>query len=83
MLDILARSGCVVAVMAGHDHDGGYHHQDQDGIHHITLSSPLLCEEGEVAYGTVGVTNEALQWKWYGDHQHIPSTLNIDFCRNV
>ena len=83
MLDILVRSGCVVAVMAGHDHDGGYHHQDQDGIHHLTLSSPLLCEEGEMAYGTVGVTNEALQWKWYGDYQPIPSTLNIDFCRNI
>jgi len=81
VLDILVRSGCVVAVLAGHDHDGGYHHQD--GVHHFTLSSPLNCSEGEVAYGTVGVAEEGLQWKWYGDHQQIPSTLKIDFYRNV
>jgi len=81
VLDLLVRSGCVVAVLAGHDHDGGYHHQD--GLHHFTLSSPLHCQEGEVAYGTVGVTQEGLEWKWYGDHHTIPSTLKIDFSRNV
>merc|ERR1712062_147715 len=80
VLDLLVRSGCVVAVLAGHDHDGGYHHQD--GLHHFTLSSPLHCQEGEVAYGTVGVSQEGLEWKWSGDHHTIPSTLKIDFSRN-
>ena len=80
VLDLLVNSGCVVAVMAGHDHDGGYHLQD--GVHHFTLSSPLHCSEGEVAYGTVGVTEEALQWKWYGEHQQIPSTMKIAFFKN-
>ena len=75
VLDLLVTSGCVVAVMAGHDHDGGYHLQD--GVHQFTLSSPLHCSEGEVAYGTVGVTEEALHWRWYGEHQQIPSTLTI------
>ena len=81
VLDLLVRSGCVVAVLAGHDHCGGYHLQD--GLHHFTLSSPLLCSEGEVAYGTVGVTKEALLWKWSGDHHTIPSSLKIDFYKNV
>merc|ERR1712048_556609 len=80
VLDILVRSRCVAAVLAGHDHQGGYHHQD--GVHHFTLSSPLNCSEGEVAYGTVRITEEGLEWAWYGDHQQIPSTLKIVFYRN-
>ena len=75
------RSRCVAAVLAGHDHEGGYHHQD--GVHHFTLNSPLLCAKGEVAYGTVRVTEEGLEWEWYGDHQQIPSTLKIGFYRNI
>ena len=31
---------CVVAVFAGHDHDGGYR-RDGHGIHHVTFQSPL------------------------------------------
>ena len=77
MLSLLERSGCVMAVLAGHDHEGGYH--QEAGVHHLTLSSPLLCAEGEVAYGTVGVSREGLHWTWYGQHQHIPSSLNIAF----
>lgn len=33
----------VVAVFAGHDHDGGYA-VDAAGLHHITMNSPLTAE---------------------------------------
>ncbi|CAK9049721.1 DNA mismatch repair protein PMS1 (Postmeiotic segregation protein 1) (Protein POSTMEIOTIC SEGREGATION 1) [Durusdinium trenchii] len=33
----------VVAVFAGHDHDGGYA-VDEAGLHHITMNSPLTAE---------------------------------------
>ena len=78
VLEVLTRSGCVVAVLAGHDHDGGYHHED--GLHHFTLSSPLLCSEGELAFGTISATEDALVWKWFGEHDTIPSSLKINFC---
>ena len=78
MLDILSKAGCVVAVLAGHDHDGGYHHQD--GLHHFTLSSPLLCSENQVAFGTITATEEAVIWNWSGEHNSIPASLKIHYC---
>mmetsp|Transcript_63428 Transcript_63428/g.178506 ORF Transcript_63428/g.178506 Transcript_63428/m.178506 type:complete len:367 (+) Transcript_63428:89-1189(+) len=35
----------VVAVFAGHDHDGGYA-MDPEGLHHVTMSSPLTAAPG-------------------------------------
>eukprot|EP00929_Paragymnodinium_shiwhaense_P113588 TRINITY_DN81874_c0_g1_i1.p1 TRINITY_DN81874_c0_g1~~TRINITY_DN81874_c0_g1_i1.p1 ORF type:complete len:360 (-),score=47.85 TRINITY_DN81874_c0_g1_i1:91-1170(-) len=37
---------CVVAVIAGHDHGGGYA-VDDAGLHHITLNSPMTATPGE------------------------------------
>ena len=34
---------CVVAVLAGHDHESGYAADPQSGIHHLTFLSPLIC----------------------------------------
>eukprot|EP01087_Luapelamoeba_hula_P002343 TRINITY_DN12025_c0_g1_i1.p1 TRINITY_DN12025_c0_g1~~TRINITY_DN12025_c0_g1_i1.p1 ORF type:complete len:316 (+),score=58.88 TRINITY_DN12025_c0_g1_i1:16-963(+) len=34
----------VVAVFAGHDHDGGYKLDERSGVHHITMPSPMLCK---------------------------------------
>lgn len=36
----------VVAVIAGHDHDGGYG-VDAAGIHHVTVNAPLTATPGE------------------------------------
>jgi manganese-dependent ADP-ribose/CDP-alcohol diphosphatase len=35
VLELITKSGCVVAYFAGHDHSGGY--ALQDGIHHVTV----------------------------------------------
>jgi manganese-dependent ADP-ribose/CDP-alcohol diphosphatase len=43
--------GCVVAVLAGHLHRGGYA-VDEQGVHHVTLPSPLNFPE---CYGMVSV----------------------------
>lgn len=48
------RRSCVVAVICGHDHQGGYH-RDEHGVHHITLASPLNRGEHGDAYGVVRV----------------------------
>jgi hypothetical protein len=44
----------VVAVLAGHDHTGGFA-TDAQGIHHITFESPLECFGDEVAYSCMAV----------------------------
>jgi|EP00670_Eutreptiella_braarudii_P007308 manganese-dependent ADP-ribose/CDP-alcohol diphosphatase len=45
-LSIVHASNCVVAVLCGHDHTGGYV-QDDAGVHHLTFPSPL--NEGDKA----------------------------------
>jgi len=76
VLDIVNQSGRVLAVLAGHDHEGGYF--CEKGTHHITLSSPLLCKGTEVAYMTVKIVdNEILQILWNGNHDKIPNNLEI------
>ncbi|CAE7344625.1 ADPRM, partial [Symbiodinium pilosum] len=42
----------VIAVFAGHDHDGGYA-VDAAGIHHITMNSPLTAEPGSDCYAVL------------------------------
>ncbi|CAE7229828.1 ADPRM [Symbiodinium natans] len=47
-----AHRDAVVAVFAGHDHDGGYG-VDAAGIHHITMNSPLTAEPGSDCYAVL------------------------------
>lgn len=54
------RSGTVVAVFQGHDHEGGYH-LDTTGIHHVTFESPLECTLDTVAFATVHVFGDRLE----------------------
>jgi len=55
----------VLAVLAGHDHEGSY--SLLDNIHHLTLPSPLLCQEDdEHCHGILKVHQERLQWQWTG-----------------
>ena len=45
MLDLLSSSKqCVVAVVSGHQHEGGYFMDEETGIHHIVIESPLLTD---------------------------------------
>eukprot|EP00434_Breviolum_minutum_P032453 symbB.v1.2.028698.t1/scaffold3068.1/size68108/4 len=73
ILQVLHQHGeSVVAVFAGHDHDGGYA-VDEGGLHHITMNSPLTatgdcfaileCHEGWAhfkAYGRACVESNTL-----------------------
>lgn len=47
---------CVVAVIAGHDHDAGYAVDLASGIHHVTFLSPLICPPGSGYTGAATVT---------------------------
>lgn len=42
---------CVVAMIAGHDHTGGYG-VDSHGIHHVTLTAPLISAPGSGSTGS-------------------------------
>jgi len=58
VLDMCSKYTCVCAFMCGHDHSGGY--KNENGVHHITVQSPLECEVGETAYGIMVVRNNSL-----------------------
>jgi len=52
---------CVVAVLAGHDHKGGYH-CDEYGVHHCTFASPLNKGEDGFAFGLVHIgSNDCIE----------------------
>ena len=78
VLDIINETGCVIAVFAGHDHEGGY--LVQHGVHHFTLPSPLLCLGEELAFATVSVLEDRLVVEGEGDK--IPQHVEIPFFRN-
>ena len=50
-----------------------------NGVHHLTLPSPLLCQGDEVAFMTASVNAEhkELNLLWHGDSKIIPKDLKI------
>jgi manganese-dependent ADP-ribose/CDP-alcohol diphosphatase len=56
---LLHEEGCgrVVAVFAGHNHRGGYA-CDSEGMHHVTLESPLTHEQ---SFGYIDVFGDRLE----------------------
>lgn len=76
VLDLISsRPGTVLAVLAGHDHEGGY--RLLEGVHHITFPSPLLSEgEEDLAFGVMEVFKDRLEFRGMGkkmvDHLVIP-----------
>ncbi len=54
----------VVAVLSGHDHDGGYT-RDETGIHFKTFESPLQAED-QNAFAIVEVHPNQIAVKGYG-----------------
>ena len=75
VLDVINNSGRVVAVFAGHDHDGGY--KFEGGVHFLTFPSPLLCKEGELAFATVDILDEGLMFT--GEGINLPDKLLMKF----
>ena len=68
-------AGHVVAVIAGHLHRGGYS-QDDMGVHHVTLPSPLNYAG---CYGHVNVFDDRLELKMVGSEaqERIPTVMPI------
>jgi len=66
VLEILHSSSVVVAVLAGHEHEGGYL-QDEKGIHHVTLQSPLECPLDRVAFASFDVHMDKLELRGRGN----------------
>ena len=60
VLSLLESAGCVVAVLTGHDHDGGYA-RGRTGIHHVTFHSPLEVAPPGGSHATVTVYADRLQ----------------------
>ena len=73
VLDIIMKSGSVIAVFAGHDHDGGY--KLDEGVHHLTLPSPLLCKGDEMAFATIEVFQDSMVVR--GEGMRLPKELKI------
>ncbi|XP_028821569.1 manganese-dependent ADP-ribose/CDP-alcohol diphosphatase-like [Denticeps clupeoides] len=65
VLSILHSHSCVVCFIAGHDHDGGYH-QDELGLHYLTLEGVIETPPHSDAYGTVYVYKDHMFLKGRG-----------------
>ncbi len=63
VLQLIKKSGCVVAYFAGHDHAGGY--AFQDGIHHVTLKGMLEAADSN-AYAIIEVPPDRLKETGFG-----------------
>jgi len=75
VLDVIRESDNVIAVFAGHDHEGGY--KLQDGVHHLTFPSPLLCNGDELAFATVEIYQDCMVVR--GEGMQLPKELEIKF----
>lgn len=78
VLAVLARHACVVAVLAGHDHDGGYA-RDAAGVHHLTFPSPLnATEECREAHARIDFYADRMEvYGAGGVAQRIPAMLKF------
>jgi len=60
IIPMLHKHKNVVAVFAGHDHDGGFF-TDEEGLHHWTFVAPLIIPAGEECYCVVKLHEEGIQ----------------------
>jgi len=70
-----SHSDTVVAVFAGHDHNGGYG-VDAAGIHHITMNSPLTAEPGSDCYAVLECHSDG--WAHFLPHGRACVESNTD-----
>ncbi|CAL8306571.1 unnamed protein product [Boreogadus saida] len=66
VLALIGAHGCVVCFMAGHDHNGGYHHDRDSGVHHLTLEGVIETPPDGDASGTVWVYEDRMFLKGSG-----------------
>jgi manganese-dependent ADP-ribose/CDP-alcohol diphosphatase len=79
--EVLHAAGCVVAVLCGHDHDGGYA-RDSQGVHHCTFHSPLEVAPPRGCHATATVFEDHIEV--VGSGAQVSYTLTFDpDCKNV
>lgn len=66
LLDMVRSHCSVVLFMAGHDHDGGYYHDRESGVHHLTLEGVIETPPLSDAFGTVSVYEDRMVLKGHG-----------------
>ncbi|KAM3859816.1 manganese-dependent ADP-ribose/CDP-alcohol diphosphatase [Diretmus argenteus] len=66
LLATLRRHSSVVCFMAGHDHSGGYHWDEDSGVHHLTLEGVIETPPDSDAFGTVSVYEDRMYLKGNG-----------------
>lgn len=65
VLQVLDRHPCVGAVIAGHDHSGGYA-RSMHGVHHITLEGVIETPLDSVSFATVDIHDRGLMLRGFG-----------------
>ncbi|KAF3704761.1 Manganese-dependent ADP-ribose/CDP-alcohol diphosphatase [Channa argus] len=66
LLAIINSHSSVVCFVAGHDHDGGYYHDTETGVHHLTLEGVIETPPDSNAFGTVSVYEDKMVLKGSG-----------------
>jgi len=66
ILSLLHQSQCVVACFSGHDHDGGFYHDNVNKIYFITMEGVLERAPNENSFAIVDVYNEKIELNGYG-----------------
>ncbi|KAK2820980.1 hypothetical protein Q5P01_023939 [Channa striata] len=66
LLVIINSHSSVVCFIAGHDHDGGYYHDTETGVHHLTLEGVIETPPDSNAFGTVSVYEDRMVLKGSG-----------------
>ena len=57
-LRVIRKHGCVAAALAGHQHEGGYAHED--GVHFVTFKSPLNLGDDGSCFAALEIHDEFL-----------------------
>lgn len=66
VLAVMRSHSSVVCFMAGHDHDGGYHLDEDTGIHHVTFEGVIETPPDSNAFGFLSVYENRMELKGGG-----------------
>ena len=77
VMAVVHRYQCVVAVFAGHEHDG-FHLVDDHGIQHITFQGVIETRPGGNCYATARLWKDSISITGVG---RVPSfNIPLNFC---
>lgn len=66
VLAVIRSHSSVVCFMAGHDHNGGYHLDEDTGIHHVTFEGVIETPPDSNAFGILSVFEDRMELKGSG-----------------